>query len=75
MAILQSAQIEGEQVAAVLQASLDMDAKLADVGKATFNRMDIPTESMNYMDRLDQLLMRLAIQVIHGTCLARSLLR
>ena len=35
---MQSAQIEGEQVAVVLQASLDMDAKLADVVKRHGNK-------------------------------------
>ncbi|RUL48198.1 hypothetical protein [Lysinibacillus antri] len=41
--VIQSAQIEGEQVAKVLQASLEMDAKLSDVVKRHLSD-GLPTE-------------------------------
>ena len=68
-----SPQVEGEAVAAVLQASLEMDAKLTDIVGDTYQMIHSPTKAKDYMDHLDRLLLRLAIQGIHGTYLAHSL--
>ena len=44
---MESAQIEGEQVASVLQASLDMDAKLSDLVKRHLRNGHSADKSMN----------------------------